>query len=1364
MNVNQIIVPRKLNVDVDERMLKSDESRYKLNLRSGSTEGANQDCSENILGTVEVVNLYHDEGDVEIGSYEDIATNSAFYFFYNPDPTKHKIIRYKPNNYNPEAISPGGDPLPDAVYGSECALVLKHSYLNFQLDHKITDIYVLSGMLGWTDGYFKAYLNNDFNPERKLNIEKAIKFTNRLLTQSFLYTRVESVLAAPYISTECQYVGVGNCPFKVGDKVVAFTNDGPILGRRDPITTGYGIVMEVRRTSGKWYLRTDRVWDSTETSFAYSGQVLLYETGMYFGVDWQTLDLIKYPPAFAPGVSFNDNANFHYNFVRDKNFQFISRFTSDDNEQSVWSPNSKVPHPVTLESYSGSYTHDLTKDNEIVVWVNSGVLEVKTVEIAVRIGNRGNWMIVKRFQKYDEYGNVLEQSDINLRFDFHNNELGEGLVQEDVSRPFDLVPQVAKRMELVEKNRLLLSNYAEGYPNVKIDVGLINDRTDVKTLSDGITKHSGLWGNLGANKKCLPINLIASYDTNGVYCRKFFKAGLLNLYKDSGVRFWEAGYQYSIKITNYPYQYIPFYVYSPYSQTFCDVSPEDYYGCYVEADVSVESPEGDTYKDFLDRVCVALRQGSGNRKKIIAVNNYTYKVFAPYTALIRPQHTWACNNEELGFIIEDTYSTDSVHFANARTTDSVLVEVTKLKDRKIYPTWKSGQFKKLAMGYFDRAKRSGAANKSEQSMIYIPSQIEGGYSHYPYKNTIRWEIKHKPPDWAEYWSWLVAMDRSFWLYAEVCDIHRVTSATASTVSININDNIIQQATNNKSYTGKAYKWEKGDRLRIAWQKNDKEEFLTPAFELDMEIIGTITQEEDITGRYHYVCDRDENFLLDANGNKIPLINYDGFLVPDFNFLEYKIEAENTIVEIYRPLPEGEVQYFEFHERCPIKSPYTDKRVHAINSVFDHNWDRSQNITSNGRLDSARGTFQVGDAFVTARSTIGVFPVERANYSDFFGADDLDIGLVNFVNPNMRRQEYISDIRYGERLIENSQINGMSTFLSTMIDHLAEKFGPVGRMKESGEVIRVLQRGKPTSIYIGKSGLKQANLGGSDLVTSVDSVIGSIMPHPDVFGTIFPESYASNGSYSYFYDIFNHCVCRWANNGVLPIVGKDSNTGWDYGMEKYFRDKSRALLSSGVENINVYSTFEREFGNLIITFIDRRNPLNNETVMFHEPSNCWTTFVSFIPEGYGTCNLIMTSCLKGIIYRHNVSSKRNNFYGVQYPSIVEVVGNMNPAQVKVFEAMEVFSAQLWSAPNTGDVYVKTSGIPMKSRLNASKFRDREGIKVAAFARDMYTHGFESLNDLIVGRPLRGQSIKIRLQNEDTEEVVIMGVNIHAIISE
>ncbi|MFI3184941.1 MAG: hypothetical protein QX198_03070, partial [Methylococcaceae bacterium] len=338
----------------------------------------------------------------------------------------------------------------------------------------------------------------------------------------------------------------------------------------------------------------------------------------------------------------------------------------------------------------------------------------------------------------------------------------------------------------------------------------------------------------------------------------------------------------------------------------------------------------------------------------------------------------------------------------------------------------------------------------------------------------------------------------------------------------------------------------------------------------------------------------------------------GILVPYFNYSYFGIDVDNTVVEIYRPKKTAEnIVYYEFCELLPILNPNTVNRVHggATNGV-------DQVITGGVCTIPATGIFKSGDAYLRYREMVNVFLCESFSYSDYFTSDVLSIGTPNIVDRNMRRQEFIAYQRYSQILIENSLTNGLSTFYGSDFDVLPSKYEKIYSAKEVGEVLRVIQKNKCHSIYIGKGEMKQPVIGDIGVVAISPSVIGSRRDHVEAYGTVFPESVVTSNNFTYFFDIYNSVYVRWSTNGLQQITYKESNTGWDYGMGVFFRDKCTALLKSGIENVKVYAVFEKEYENLIVTFVDSISPSNNETVVFHEPTNSWTMKCSYIPEFYG----------------------------------------------------------------------------------------------------------------------------------------------------
>jgi len=121
--------------------------------------------------------------------------------------------------------------------------------------------------------------------------------------------------------------------------------------------------------------------------------------------------------------------------------------------------------------------------------------------------------------------------------------------------------------------------------------------------------------------------------------------------------------------------------------------------------------------------------------------------------------------------------------------------------------------------------------------------------------------------------------------------------------------------------------------------------------------------------------------------------------------------------------------------------------------------------------------------------------------------------------------------------------------------------------------------------------------------------------------------------------------------------------------------------------------------------------NGFTVSYKHKDGRWGSKYSFKPTSYVNINNELYSFFKtssGIMWKHNVNSTRNNFYGTQYTSVIEVVSNPNPSMIKVFESVGVEGDGSWSAT--------LSNTDQSTTISTSDFDIREGHRYAMIPRD------------------------------------------------
>lgn len=348
-------------------------------------------------------------------------------------------------------------------------------------------------------------------------------------------------------------------------------------------------------------------------------------------------------------------------------------------------------------------------------------------------------------------------------------------------------------------------------------------------------------------------------------------------------------------------------------------------------------------------------------------------------------------------------------------------------------------------------------------------------------------------------------------------------------------------------------------------------------------------------------------------------------------------------------------------------------------------------------------------------------------------------------------------------------NELNKFKPENIAYLDDKFGDVTSIVQDGYTLNAIQQSKITTLGIGRQETTLADGTSQYLASSV--VLGTPNALGEFYGSIFPLSVVKNDRNIYGYDIYSGLAWRKSPNGVEDISR--------YGMKKWFRNKSQALLDSGLSNVNVLSGWDEIDQMLYMTFsIDASGSGsdNFETIGFHEPTNRWFSFYSFIPELYGRIgNNRFITFKEGSVYKHHSdSADRNEFYGVNYSSKLYVVGNDQPQLTKTFDSIEEDSLDVWTAANSGDVMLSEDYLEwtnpedftrhranMSSRLKSSQFKLWEGMYRASFLKDETTTSTVAKQyDLLNGRALKGKSILMKLSNSSLIKVVLRMLKINS----
>lgn len=95
---------------------------------------------------------------------------------------------------------------------------------------------------------------------------------------------------------------------------------------------------------------------------------------------------------------------------------------------------------------------------------------------------------------------------------------------------------------------------------------------------------------------------------------------------------------------------------------------------------------------------------------------------------------------------------------------------------------------------------------------------------------------------------------------------------------------------------------------------------------------------------------------------------------------------------------------------------------------------------------------------------------------------------------------------------------------------------------------------------------------------------------------------------------------------------------------------------------------------------------NYTLSHSEAVDGWVSFYSYDPDYMIGMNSYFYSFKRGNLYRHNVNSIRNNFYGVQYTSKIRGVFNDLVLENKLFKTLSIEGDDVWKALLTTDIQI------------------------------------------------------------------------------
>ncbi|MBU0846810.1 hypothetical protein KKH23_06425, partial [Patescibacteria group bacterium] len=741
-----------------------------------------------------------------------------------------------------------------------------------------------------------------------------------------------------------------------------------------------------------------------EKAFKYTNGITGTVVDKYTTLNKQILDFIKYPPLYPIPVEYGQDVSYNKNNLRGQLFQFRYRYVYDDNEKSVWSTISKIPLPHNEMKTSSIFDEDLSIDNFIQLSIETGVDYVSSIDIAVRYGNIGHWHHFKTLEKYYEslnYFAVIECTYASAKIvtvdvqSLKRIYVGMGIYS-DYYPPDTVVSNIdfATRtvtfnnnnsfvFATIDINFYIPSDTTIEYRYYNDIVAYVLDQDDVNRPYDYVPQIANTLELIDKNIICFG-NYREGYDNVNINM-KFFSELYKSEYPDT----------YSIKIN---------------------------YTKYFSGDPLFPCAHGAIGFEF------KIDQIYENGKYIISWMGTDYNIYKieyltqPTDSLVDIQNALVALIQGENFasaILPGNWITLCQGSATSTGIDAVLSANIFIISRNLgKASFKFGANHEFGIHYPERADRTGAVNRGDDTLLYIPfytedeSSIKGQVVDGNYGNIVKYEIHHIPPMSATHYQIVYSGNTTvdYFLQMRVFAIDP-PAANNEAMKIDINSTVLDLIAFTPATVIQAYVWQKGDRIRFICNKvasTPKTDYRYFNEYIDLEIMSQSETDGKIT----------------LSG-------------------EFEADLEiGTIVEIYRPkksLPDDSNSriFYEIGECYPILNPHTANRFHSAG--YDNGDDYAQDQSAS---QPAKGILMAGDTYTKQRnmgSVVG-FPVEDYNYNEYYASDSWNRGRIGIVDENMESRQYKAHLRHGGRYFDNTGINDLAVFKYDDYTSLSETWG------------------------------------------------------------------------------------------------------------------------------------------------------------------------------------------------------------------------------------------------------------------------------------------------------------------------------------
>ena len=444
------------------------------------------------------------------------------------------------------------------------------------------------------------------------------------------------------------------------------------------------------------------------------------------------------------------------------------------------------------------------------------------------------------------------------------------------------------------------------------------------------------------------------------------------------------------------------------------------------------------------------------------------------------------------------------------------------------------------------------------------------------------------------------------------------------------------------------------------------------------------------------------------------------------------------IEIYKPRDvQGDIIYYEYGDVYDIGSNTShSKGAEDDGDVFLIKKDFRGQIWNNARTSNEEWS-------VLGELIFSMTP-DSVDTSNTWEKDIFRPNVVAREEPKEQRLGTL--IRYSNNFIEDSNVNGLSSFNAFNQEDLPNTYGQINKLVFSDNILLALCDREASTMYIDEVVFESNE--NNQFVGKSDGVIQNVRKLKGQYGCQNPESVFDYNGWVYWNSRNKGSVVRYNDaNGAFPIS--------TYKMRNYFFNKNM-----DVNDTYVIGGYDPRFKSYYITFLSG----DQETVRYidrfrdNAAYNRWVSFYSFIPDCYAYVDTDMHTFKDGVLYRNNSNETRNNFFGVQGSTEVTTIFNNAPSTQKVFNNFMLESEGEWDAPEITTPKGQTSLLQVNhgERINNELWFD--------ILRDTSTPNAASTFDALWnGLVVADSVITSKFRTEDTTKARLYASNCYSQIN-